>query len=761
VKQKRESLLTKLRRRAEHAWQARAGESPEARAIAEGLFAAEQLVRPLVWRGTAPIRLIPGVEPLIKWLANSTKHYDPPPPPPEPPFRVPVAAETRAKMERGRLRVPTSDAPEVSIVVPVYNHFELTYGCLEAIAAHIDAPSYEVIVVDDGSTDETARMLATVDGVRVVADGVQRGFIGACNAGAAVARGRYLVFLNNDTEVQRGWLRELRDTFDAEPSAGIVGSKLLYPDGRLQECGGIVRRDGRAALIGRFADPENPKYNYLRRTDYCSGASIMIPRALFETLGGFDPHYTPAYYEDTDLALRVRQSGREVFYQPLSVLVHYEGMTGGTDVAHGVKRHQVINEEKFAARWTPHIAHHGDAKTPLDVEKDRGVRGHVLVIDAVMLQPDRDSGSLRMFNLVLLLRRLGFKVTFLPSNLDALGDYGAMLRRRGIEVLHAPYVTDPGEFLDDHADDYDLIILSRPDVAGPLLPRARRAAPRARIVYDTVDLHHVRQRREALLAADAELLRKSEERREEELALARLADETWVVSDVEKIALDEALGDARVRVVSNVHDVPGSAAPFAVRRDLMFIGGFGHPPNVDAVLYFVRDILPRIHARLPDLRLYVVGNAPPEAVRALAGYHVVVTGFVADLATYLAGCRLTVAPLRYGAGVKGKINMSMAHGVPVVATPLAVEGMHLVDGEQALVAGDAAAFADAVVRLHEDAALWDRLSQNGVAHTERHFSFAAAATALTAAIDALLPAASPAAAPTFTDGDSDANASAR
>lgn len=754
---RRESRLTILRRRAEHAWRDRVADSPNARAIAEGLFAAEQLARPLVWSATAPIRLIPGVEPIVKWLANSTKHQDPPSPPPEPPFRIPTPGSVLEKMAHGRLRLPTSDTPEVSIVVPVYNHFHLTYGCLEALAAHIDAPTYEVLVVDDGSTDATTRMLDTVDGVRVVRNGAQLGFIGACNAGAAAARGDYLVFLNNDTQVQPDWLRELRDTFDLEPTAGIVGSKLIYPDGRLQEAGGVVLRDGRAALIGRFKDPEDPKYTYLRRTDYCSGASIMIPRALFESLGGFDAHFAPAYYEDTDLACRVRAAGREVFYQPLSILVHYEGMTGGTDVTHGVKRHQVVNEKKFAARWLQHLSQHADVTMPLDIVKDRGARGRVLVVDAVMLQPDRDSGSLRMFNLVVLMRRLGFKVTFMPSNLDALGSYGAELRRRGIEVLSRPHVSDAGEFIDAHGREYDLIVLSRPDVAGPFLPRARRAAPRARIVYDTVDLHHVRQRREALLAADAELLRKSDERRDEELGLARLADETWVVSDVEKRALDEELPDARIRVVSNVHEVPGSAAPFAARRDLMFLGGFGHPPNTDAVLYFVNEILPRIRERLPEVRLYVVGNKPPESIRALGSYHVIVTGFVPELASYLAGCRLTVAPLRYGAGVKGKINMSMAHGVPVVATPLAVEGMQLVDGEQVLVAGDAAGFADAVVRLYQDEALWNALSQNGIAHTEKHFSFAAAAAALNAAIDELLPSSCG----RFTDGDSDANASAR
>ena len=700
----------------------------------------EALARPLVWRGTAPIRRIHSVERFLKWVAEATRRPEPPmPPPPPPPLKYPLpqAADVLAKIARGRLSVPSSATPDVSIVIPVFNHFELTYACIEAISARSDGPSYEILVVDDGSSDCTAEMLASIDGVRVVRNAAQLGFIGACNAGAAAARGQYLVFLNNDTEVQPGWLRELRATFDAEPSAGIVGCKLVFADGKLQEAGGIVFRDGRAALVGRWDDPDRPQYSYLRRADYCSGAAIMIPRALFESLGGFDTHFSPAYYEDTDLACRVRQAGREVFYQPLAVVVHYEGMTGGKDIAGGIKRHQALNEQKFAARWTPSLTAHGAPSEPLDRLNDRGVRARVLVVDAVMLQPDRDSGSLRMFNLLQILRRLGCKVTFMPYNLDALGGYGDALRRRGVELLHRPWVSDPGAYIDAHAGEYDLIILSRPDVAGPLLARARRAAPNARIVYDTVDLHHVRQRREALLTGDPALMEQAELRRDEELGLARAADCTWVVSEIERRLLDEALPDSKIRVVSNIHDVPGCAAPFAARRDVMFVGGFNHPPNSDAVLWLVRDILPLVHARLPDLRCYVVGNAPPEAVRALASYHVIVTGFVPDLATYLAGCTLSVAPLRYGAGVKGKINMSLAHGLPVVATPLAVEGMHLVDGEDVLVAGDAAAFADAVVRLCGDEPLWNELSRRGVAHTERHFSFAAATAALREIVDEL------------------------
>ena len=178
------------------------------------------------------------------------------------------------------------------------------------------------------------------------------GFVASCNRGAEKARGKYLVFLNNDTLVKPGWLTALLDTFTEEPRAGIVGSKLLYPDGRLQEAGGIIWRDASGWNYGKFDDPGKPEYNYLREVDYCSAAALMVPKALFESVGGFDSRYAPGYYEDTDLAFKVRQAGYRVLYQPLSEVIHYEGATGGTDISTGAKKHQEINRSTFAEVWS-------------------------------------------------------------------------------------------------------------------------------------------------------------------------------------------------------------------------------------------------------------------------------------------------------------------------------------------------------------------------------------------------------------------------
>src|SRR5690606_33215558 len=193
----------------------------------------------------------------------------------------------------------------------------------------------EIIVVDDASPGDSLAKLRQVDGIRLHARAANGGFIAACNDGAALARGEFLVFLNNDTVPQPGWLDALLATFDDHPDAGLAGAQLVYPDGRLQEAGGVVFADGHGWNYGRHGDPADCRFNYLRDADYLSGAAIAIPRALFASLGGFDTRYAPAYYEDTDLAFAVRAAGRRVLYQPASVVVHDEGTTSGTDTSSG------------------------------------------------------------------------------------------------------------------------------------------------------------------------------------------------------------------------------------------------------------------------------------------------------------------------------------------------------------------------------------------------------------------------------------------
>ena len=289
------------------------------------------------------------------------------------------------------------DEVEVSIIIPVHNQIRFTQACLASIQKHDERERFEVIVVDDGSTDATAEIAAKIPGVVYLPNEQNIGFIASCNRGAAKARGNYLLFLNNDTVVTPGWLRSLLETFSLEPRAGAVGSKLVYPDGRLQEAGGIIWRDGSGWNRGKFGDAQKPEYNFLREMDYCSAAALMIPKSLFESLGGFDTKYAPAYYEDTDLAFKVRHQGYKVFYQPLSQIVHYEGATGGTDISAGAKKYQEINRATFTETWADVLEKKPANGDIASYEALKPGQKRVLVIDHHLPMPDRDSGSVRMF----------------------------------------------------------------------------------------------------------------------------------------------------------------------------------------------------------------------------------------------------------------------------------------------------------------------------------------------------------------------------
>ena len=633
------------------------------------------------------------------------------------------------------LDFPAVGDPEFSIVIPCHNQHLYTFHCLKSILDHLADERVEVIVVDDESSDETSAMLAGISGITVLRNDENMGFIKTCNRGAEAANGEYLVLLNNDTEVTAGWLRAMRDTFTEFPDAGMVGAKLLYADNGLQEAGGIVWQDGSAWNFGRRDDPSKPEYSYCRRVDYCSGACLMLPLADFRALNGFDELYVPAYYEDTDLAFRIRDTGKQVYFQPNARVYHFEGITSGTDLTSGMKQYQVVNRDKFFERWQQTLAsHRPNGKLPL-LEKDRGADQRILVIDARVLMPDQDSGSLRMFNVLKILRNMGHKVTFVPSNLHYDPHYTPLLQAAGIECRNRPHETLVEDYLEQHGSEFNTVILSRADYADRYINPVREHCPAARIVFDTVDLHFLREQREAELSGKEEDMNSATLRKVQELNIARKADITLVVSPVEIELFREEAPDVDVRLLSNIHSIYPTAGSFAERQDILFIGGYEHPPNVDAMTWFLDEIMPRVVEANPAIRLHIVGGHLPEALAARASDNVLIDGFVADITPLFNSIRLSIAPLRYGAGVKGKINSSLSYGVPMVATSMAAEGMGLVHEKDILIADDPEAFAREVVRLYDDEALWQQLSVAGKQNIEDRFSFALAEKQLRAVLE--------------------------
>jgi GT2 family glycosyltransferase len=642
---------------------------------------------------------------------------------PGPPHAQPWGASDFLLLARAANAGPENLAPgrpvKTSVIIPVFNKVEFTFQCLRSLLREVDFRETEVIVVDNGSTDRTRELLSHFRGfVRVVANAENRGFVDACNQGAEAARGRHLVFLNNDTVVLPGWLEALVETAERDERAGAVGSLFLYPDGRIQEAGSVIWSNGETFKYGWGRSPEDRRFTFAREVDYCSGASLLIRRELFEQLGGFDQRYAPAYYEDTDLCMGVRSLGYRVVYQPASRLYHFEGATAGTDPRAGYKRFQVINRDRFYEKWRDVLARDHHPEDPARVERAANRRWHcqVAVVDDRIPTPDRDAGSLRMLNVLRALSEWCHPV-FITTSKQGWPDYEKLLWKEGVETAAALNLRGLLK-----SRRFRAAVVSRPEVAEGVLRTIRRADPRVKVVFDTVDLHFVRLAREAELTGERSLAREAERSRKVETRLARASDLVWLASSTDQEVLAREAPGVPSVVVPTIHRPHEGGLPFAEREHLLFVGNFRHRPNEDGVRFFIEEVLPRVRKELPGVELLLVGDGAPREFSQLSAEGVRLLGYVPDVDPLFARARVFVAPVRFGAGIKGKIGEALAYAIPLVTTTVGAEGMSLRDGEEALIADTARALAAAVVRLYRDEALWRRLASNAHAHVERHFS---------------------------------------
>jgi GT2 family glycosyltransferase/ubiquinone/menaquinone biosynthesis C-methylase UbiE len=623
------------------------------------------------------------------------------------------------------------DNPLVSIIIPVYNQWDYTYSCLKSIYENTIGIPYEIIIADDVSNDETVNINEYVDNITVIRNDKNLGFLLNCNNAAKKARGKYIHFLNNDTNVQKDWLKYLVDLIENDKTIGIVGSKLVYKDGKLQEAGGIIWKDASGWNYGRLDDPEKPEYNYVKEVDYISGASILIRKDLWCEIGGFDDRYVPAYFEDADLAFEVRKRGYKVVYQPKSVVVHFEGVSHGKDTKSGVKSYQIKNKEKFIVKWKDvlekdHFENGENVFWARDRSKDKKT---ILVIDHYVPHYDKDAGSRCTYSYLKLFAEMGFKVIFLGDNFYRHEPYTSELQEKGIEVLYGNwYSRNIKEWIKKNNKFIDYVYLNRPHISIKYVDFLK-INTNAKIIYFGHDLHYLREIRNYEIEKNRELLKSSAKWKEIEFELFNKADVIYVVSCYEEQLLKKEFPNKTIRTIpvyifDNKQDVVN---PYENREDILFVGGFNHKPNIDAVLWFVKDIFPRILNKYPAVKFYVVGSNPPETIRQLQTNNIIVTGFVTDeeLQNLYNHCKLVVVPLRFGAGVKGKVVEAMYYQVPIVTTSIGAEGLSNIE-DFIIIEDKPEDFAEKVIKIYHNKEEWTRLSQGSYNYVLNTFSTKAA-----------------------------------
>lgn len=618
------------------------------------------------------------------------------------------------------LKFPKFENPVVSLVILTFNKAAITYQCLESLLAHTDVP-YELILVDNGSTDETSSLLDRLENVVIVRNSENLGFVLGCNNGAKIAKGKHLLFLNNDTVVTPNWLSHLVRTIESYPKCGAVGCKLVWPNGLLQEAGSIIWRDGSALGYGRGDNPLKPEYSYLREVDYCSGACLLVRKDLFWAVGGFDELYAPAYYEDSDLCLGIQKLGYKVVYQPAVTIFHHEFTSSTPDKAREL---MVDNQVKFLAKRKDLLCYkESPSLDNVFIARDTRKEKTVLVLDDRIPVPGQGSGYPRANELLRFLGELGYKITFFPlDNTTPWQPHTFEFQQLGIEVFYGGNL-DFNKFAQERLGYYDIVIVSRPHNLEKTYDTIKACFSNAYLIYDAEAMFSVRE----ILKAKSQGVMLSEGRTKammgKEICLMKKADMVTTVSENEKQLIVKKSGLRNVMVIGHSINTQDYNSDFNARKDVLFVGGFlaSNGPNDDAVLYFVKEIWPRVQKSL-SCKFYIVGINPPDSVKNLASASVIVTGFVPDLREYYDKCRLFVVPHRYAAGIPWKLQEAMSYGIPSVVSELMASQLNLQDGKEVMVASNPDEFADKIIELYQNEDLWRQLQMNAIKYIETECS---------------------------------------
>nr|WP_220572383.1 glycosyltransferase [Gluconobacter oxydans] len=573
--------------------------------------------------------------------------------------------------------------PDISVIVVLHNNFDMTLNALTALRAS-HSGEIQLIIADSGSDDETCYIEHYVRGATILRFEGNVAFIRACNIAARNVSAPYVLFLNNDTEIQLGSVEAAINRFRLDPKVGVIGGKLIRTNGLLQEAGAIIYRDGSVAGYMRGASPDAPEANFLRRVDFCSGAVLFTRTELFRKIGGFDEDYIPAYYEETDYCVNVWKSDYDVIYDPSVSAIHYEyGSSSAKDGTGYINRNRLIFNSK-----------HGDfllkktVKSKKNINLARSIRNQyskrILFIEDRVPLKSYGSGFSRSHDIITTMAQMGHEVTVFPvfkPVVSANRLYNAFPDT--VEIIWDQDINDLEDFFSLRAGLYDTIWICRTQNVRRLVPIIEKVShlmPLAEIVADTEAVSAVREEQyDCLLGIPKDQRLPLAERLRSEFECLLIATKIVAVNDYDASLLKKN-GFTNVSVLGHVQIPKPTPKPWDERFDFLFVGAIHdcNSPNYDSVLWLTTVLWPELEKVLPEnSRLIIAGHLGtgvslsvfPQRAR------IIYLGEVDDLSTLYNDARFFIAPTRYAAGIPYKIYEADAYGLPVIASEILVNQM--------------------------------------------------------------------------------------
>lgn len=617
--------------------------------------------------------------------------------------------------------------PALSVIMVLHNKYALTLQALLSLRANYSG-AIQLILVDSASSDETAQIEETVRGATVLRFRHNIGYLDGCNEALSRVTAQSVLYLNNDLRLYPHAIRNALARLHSAEDVAAVGAKLIRSNMALQEAGSIIWRCGSTFGYRRDDNPNSAEANFVRYVDYCSAAFLLVDSGVARTLGGFETIYRPAYFEDTDLCLRIVRSGKRVVYDPSVTVEHLEYGSSGSTGSHAqmVVNHRVFarQHQEFLRKQFPAHAHNA-----VLARSHRSTRKNVLFIEDRIPLRSLGSGYVRSNDLVRAMSSLGLQVTVFPvlpreaSQADLAADFPddvELMTRSELSTLEA--------FIEERAGYYDVIWIGRTHNLTRLLPILNahtRHLPSENVILDTEVIAAPRTIEKARYHPPSEPLASLAEMVVSELETAHFC-QTIVVVSPHDAALARKAGYENVAVLGHSLCLRPQEMGFADRRDFLFVGALHDTdaPNFDSLFWLINDVLPELDDFLPgDVKLTVAGFVHPSVdVSALrASDRVNWIGPVDDLASLYATHRLFIAPTRYAGGLPYKVHEAASYGLPVIATRLLRTQMGWADGHEIISASgeDPLSFASAMAETYENEAKWEMIRSGALKAVER------------------------------------------